>query len=235
MPANYSLLKESENELFDKFSNYIDHVINSWKKFYKTLQTEKTISPEKLNEFFEQEDQSNHFEAEILDDAIWAISRNQPVGNHLRFIIAILNSNTDLERMADYVMSSAKFFSIHPKIDSKITNLLVSCIKDSSTYIEKILIDILKRNAVDTYELAIKYQKAYQVKYKASMVQLSKILHTKSAKEIATILTGAIIVFKHVERNVDHAVNVAENFLYIKESNFFFTKKSKQVSAHSKK
>ncbi|MDE7433614.1 MAG: hypothetical protein K2M43_00445, partial [Mycoplasmoidaceae bacterium] len=44
------------------------------------------------------------------------MSKNQPVGNHLRFIIAILNSITDLERMADYVMSTAKFFNRHPKI-----------------------------------------------------------------------------------------------------------------------
>lgn len=229
MAANYSLLKDSENELLEKFRTFARHVIFSWKVLYKTLQTDETISEEQLHKFFELEDQSNHFEAEILDDSIWAISRNQPVGNHLRFIIAILNSITDLERMADYVMSTAKFFYTHKKVGNKIYDLLVSSIKDSSNYIEKILDCLMNKKAVETYEVAVKYQRAYQDKYSNTMVELSKILHSKTAKEIANILTGAIIIFKHVERNVDHALNIAENFLYIKESDFFFTKKSKQI------
>ncbi len=229
MPANYSLLKDSENELLTKFRSFINHVIHSWNALYKTLQTDKTVNDQKLNMFFDLEDQSNHFEAEILDDSIWAISKNQPIGNHLRFIIAILNSITDLERMADYVMSTARFFNMHKKIDKKVFDLLTSSIKDSSSYVAKILDHLITKKAVETYELAVKYQKAYQDKYSNTMVELSKILHSKTAKEIADILTGAIIIFKHVERNVDHALNVAENFLYIKESDFFFNKKSKQA------
>lgn len=229
MSANYSLLKDSENELLEKFQTFAKHVINSWKELHKVLQSNSTVSQEKLNHFFELEDQSNHFEAEILDDSIWAISKNQPIGNHLRFIIAILNSITDLERMADYVMSAAKFFYTHQKIDNKIANLLIASIKDSSSYVEKIFDCLMTKKAVESYDVAVKYQKTYQEKYAAAMVELSKILHSKTAKEIANILTGAIIVFKHVERNVDHALNIAENFLYIKESDFFFTKKSKQI------
>ena len=29
---------------------------------------------------------------------------------------------------------------------------------------------------------------------------------------------------KYAERNVDHAVNILENFIYVRESNFFFNK-----------
>ena len=235
MPANYSLLKDSENELLERFRAFATHVISSWKKLYKTLQNKEPMSNETLMEFFELEDQSNHFEAEILDESIWAISKNQPVGNHLRFIIAILNSITDLERMADYVMSTAKFFNRHPKIDAKIYDLLVISIKDSSNYIEKILDCLTNKKAVESYEAAVEYQRNYQKKYAETMVDLSKIMHSKTAKQIADILTGTIIIFKHIERNVDHALNIAENFLYIKESNFFFSKKSKQIDKYNKK
>ncbi len=230
MSVNYSLLKTSENELLSKFRTFAKHVILSWKELYKTLSVENTITKKKLEVFFEYEDQSNHYEAEILDDAMWAISKNQPVGNHLRFVIAILNSITDLERMADYVMSTARFCNAHKTGDKKVFALLLDSIKDSYTYIEKIINCLINKNAVETYELAIKYQKNYQVKYQETMHILSKYIHNMSAKQVSEFLTGSIIIFKHVERNVDHAVNIAENFIYIKESNFFFTKKSKQAN-----
>ena len=85
------------------------------------------------------EEQSNHFEAEILDDCIWTISKYQPVANHLRFVISIINSIKDLERMADYVISTAKFIYLHDTFDEEQIDLIIEGIQASISAVTEIL------------------------------------------------------------------------------------------------
>jgi phosphate uptake regulator len=56
------------------------------------------------------------------------------------------------------------------------------------------------------------------------LTSISTALKKHSTKEIVDLFQGAILVIKHVERLVDHTGNIAENFMFIKQSNFFFDK-----------
>ncbi|MCF0227672.1 MAG: PhoU family transcriptional regulator, partial [Malacoplasma sp.] len=107
MAINYSMTKESEKILRKAFFNFYDHVYDSWKKLSDTYKRHEDISDLDLEKFFLYEDKSNSLEAEMLEECIWHISRNTPVASHLRFIISIIYSISDLERMADYVISIA--------------------------------------------------------------------------------------------------------------------------------
>ena len=72
----------------------------------KFVEMNKKITNDIYKQFQTNENKSNHMEADILNETIWSISRNQPVANHLRFAISIIYSISDLERIADYVMNS---------------------------------------------------------------------------------------------------------------------------------
>jgi len=170
-----------------------------------------------------------------MDDCVWIISKNQPVANHLRFIIAVLNSIQDLERMADYIVSAAKFFLTHKKLDKDINKLIITVLEKSISTIAKIFDGMQAKSSIEAYEQTLSIQEEYSDFYNNELKKLAKIIKTKSVADIADILTGAVIVLKHIERNVDHATNISENFVYIKQYDFFFSKKSKQLSSKKNK
>ena len=67
MAINYSMTKESERELRKGFFKYYDHVYKSWKELADVYKKTGDISDINLEKFFNYEDQSNMFEADILE------------------------------------------------------------------------------------------------------------------------------------------------------------------------
>ena len=229
MSSNYQLVKTSEKELTQHFFKFYHHVRNEWKKLIAILKESKTISDENYKVFKKMENKSNHMEADILDESIWSISRNQPVANHLRFVISIIYSISDLERMADYVINCVNIIR-----QNKFTNYAIAVALDafklSFDCMEKIfkLLETKEKIKVDpivAYHQANVVINYYRTEYKEILKDLSKIIYDKNTPEqIETILSSISIIVKYSERNVDHSVNILENFIYVRESNFFFNK-----------
>ncbi len=204
MSSNYQLVKTSEKDLTQHFLKFYNHVRNEWKKLISILKENKTISDENYKMFKRMENKSNHMEADILDESIWSISRNQPVANHLRFVISVIYSISDLERMADYVINCVNIIRQN-KLTSLAIGIILNAFKLSYICMEKIfkLLETKEKIKVDpiyAYHQANIVMNYYRIEYKE------------------------ILKDKYAERNVDHAVNILENFIYVRESNFFFNK-----------
>ncbi len=236
MATNYSIIKESEKELSKHFFVFYNHVYRSWKKLDDLLTKNMKINDFDLEDFFKLEKQSNEYEAELLDECIWNISSNQPMASHLRYLISIIYSISDLERMADYVIANAKFINSH-KIDTKIIQLLKEAIHASLVIMNKIVQqlknkDNIKKHWITTYRKTIQYKNEFTTVYSEIIKKMSSILfHQKRSKEITEILNGSLLVLKNNERNIDHAINLVENFIYIRNFDFFHNKLTKQIDS----
>ncbi|MDR1234571.1 MAG: hypothetical protein LBJ97_00595 [Mycoplasmataceae bacterium] len=219
-------MKQSEKQLQLEFLKFYDHVYNTWRYIYKGIK-DKKIGSKELEEVYRREDLSNHFEAQIQDDCIWSISKNEPMANHLRYIIAILNSIKDLERMADYGVSAARFF-VNNKITDEIRSLVADTLKGALTGIAKIYNSLKVKPAIDTYKTCQHAHISFKNSYNKMLERLSGILKNRSVEQIERLFQGAIIIIKHIERLMDHVANISENFVFIKQPNLFFSKQSKQ-------
>lgn len=234
MSVNYSITKASEQELKASFFKFYNHVYKTWIKLASTLQEKEAIELNDLEWFFKMEEKSNQFKAHILDQCIWNISRCQPIATHLRFVIAIMYSINDLERMADYIISSARYIHQHEIKEKSVINLLISTISTSVETMNKLIRQLknpmnIKKNYLRAHKKTIELAKAYRVEYNASLKKLSSFMFKQdTAQDITDIMTGIAVIMKSAERNVDHAVNIIENFIYIRNADFFFDKKSKQ-------
>lgn len=228
MAINYETMKSSENELLTEFEKFFKHVYDTWKYFLKHLKSD-SVEEDVLTKVYELEELSNFYEAQIRDDCIWTISKNQPLGSHLRFIIAILESSASLERMADHAMYATRYFAMNKKVNKDIVKLIVDVLEESIDAVKKIFESVVGKLPKEISHVTSKVQIDYRKKYNEALEELAKIYKTMSAAEIADVLTGAAIVLKQAERNVDHAINISENFIYIRQSDFFFHKKSKQA------
>jgi phosphate transport system protein len=180
-----------------------------------------------MDEVFRMEDISNHFEAQIQDDCIWSISKNEPLANHLRYIVAILNSVKDLERMGDYAVSAIRFFA-NNQVSDEIRNLIVAILKEALTGMNKVINSLKVKPATDTYQICRAAHTLFKKRYSKMLEQLSGILKNRSVEQIEKLFQGAIIIIKHIERLMDHLANISENFVFIKQPDLFFTKQSKQ-------
>ena len=229
MSSNYELVKTSEKDLTQHFFKFYRHVRNEWKKLIDTLKESKTISDECYKTFKKMENKSNHMEADILDESIWSISRNQPVANHLRFVISIIYSISDLERMADYVINCVNIIRQN-KLTNRAVEIILDAFKLSYACMEKIFGLLETREKIKVDPVAAYYQanlvmNNYRKQHKEILKDLSEIMYGKNTPEqIEIILSSISIIVKYAERNVDHTVNILENFVYVKESNFFFNK-----------
>jgi phosphate transport system protein len=182
-----------------------------------------------MNEIHKLEDQSNLFEAQIQDECIWIISKNQPFANHLRYIIAVLNSVKDLERIADYAVSAVRFFANNP-ISDEIRSIMSDALKASLNATQKIFKALKTRTALETYKVCQDAQTIFRKEYTTIISRLTTIITTRSGDQILKLFQGAIVILKHIERIVDHGVNISENFVFVKQSDFFFGKQSKQFN-----
>lgn len=235
MSINYSMTKESEKELRDYFFKYYHHVYDSWNDLIKVYKEKKQISKEDLNHFFDLENKSNTYEVMMLDDCIWDISKNQPLASHLRFVVSIIYSISDLERMADYVISIARYMHDHPITEEALYEIILASMQDSVFYMDKI-VSLLKdpintkTNWKKTYNKTIKYSQEYHEKLEKNVSKLTNVMYDQSnAKNVYKIYTLVAKIIKNVERNVDHSTNLIENFIYIRNNDFFHSKKSKQL------
>ena len=139
MSANYGLVRESERELTRNLLKFYRHVKNNWKDLISSLSKNTTISNEEYQKFQKDENKSNRMEADILNECIWSISRNQPVANHLRFAVSIIYSISDLERMADYIINSVNIIR-----QNNFNKEAISIIKESFKLSYKCMSDLLK-------------------------------------------------------------------------------------------
>ncbi|MDR1991579.1 MAG: hypothetical protein LBP70_02515 [Mycoplasmataceae bacterium] len=226
-------MKQSERELQSEFLKFCEHVYKTWEFICKNIKN-KTFSQKELEEVYRMEDISNHFEAQIQDDCIWVISKNEPLANHLRYIIAVLNSIKDLERMADYAINAARFF-VHNQITNEMRTLIVALIKDALIAIKKVNDSLKVKPAIDTYKTCQKVHVTFRNNYAKLIVKLSEILKRLSVDQIQKLFQGVIIIIKHIERLMDHVANISENFIFIKQPDLFFGKQSKQfIKDHGK-
>lgn len=244
MSTNYNIIKNSEKQLSNNFLNYFNHIKKTWTKLLNVLKTNKYIDDAEYDKFVKLEEKSNRFESTLLDQCIWNISSNQPLASHLRFVVSIINSLNNLERMGDYIISSARFIHENKANDKKVIDLLIDAIESSYVTMNKIIGTLFDENKnlvsikkgtnydpVSIYGQVLVISSEYRKKYKEIINEISKIIfEKKTVEQIQDLFAGAIIVIKYTERNVDHAINIVENFIYIRESNFFYEKYSKYSS-----
>jgi len=157
----------------------------------------------------------DNMEVEIEEDCLKILALHQPVAIDLRFIVAVLKINNDLERIGDLAVNIAEravFLAGQPKINIAID--LVDMAHNAQSMLKQSLDALINHNAelahkvcasddiVDgmNRQMYLKVQKAIL----KNPEQISSLIHLLSAS-------------RHLERIADHATNIAEDVIYMIE------------------
>jgi phosphate transport system protein len=128
--------------------------------------------------------------------------------------------------MADYAYSTARFFQKRD-VNDDVKKLIFDLTNNAIKTMTKVFASLKNKTAMDTYKITTTSHEMFRTQYKEMIAKLVNLIMQQTPQEVAAMFHGGIIVLKHIERLIDHLANISENFVFIKQSNFFFDKQSK--------
>ena len=154
-------------------------------------------------------------EVEIEEDCLKVLALHQPVAIDLRFIVAVLKINNDLERIGDLAVNVAEravFLATQPKID--ISSDLLNMAHNAQSMLKNSLDALIKHDAklahkvCATDDIVDQMNRQMYLKVQEGIIknpeQISSLIHLLSAS-------------RHLERIADHTTNIAEDVIYMVE------------------
>jgi phosphate transport system protein len=163
----------------------------------------------------EGDDEIDEMEVEVEEDCLKILALYQPVAIDLRFVVAVLKMNNDLERMADTAVNIAKraeYLAQYPHID--LPPSLVEMTQKVQAMVKQSLDALVQGDAA----LARKVCGADR-----EVNKLNRAMHRRIQQEIrehpdqVERLIHTLSVSRHLERIGDLATNVAEDVIYTVE------------------
>jgi phosphate transport system protein len=171
------------------------------------------VSLEKAERVIAADEEIDRAELEIEDEAIRLLALEQPVAIDLRFLVAALKINSDLERIGDHAVNIAEGAvrncgktPIKPFVDIEgMANVAMAMLKDSiDSFVER---DSEKAKSV------IRRDDVLDEKNESIIRELLTFMAEKPS--LISYCLDLISVSKNLERVGDLATNIAEDTIYI--------------------
>ncbi len=157
----------------------------------------------------------DEMEVEIEEECLKILALHQPVAVDLRFIVAVIKINNDLERIGDQAVNIAERVDIIAKRD------LSEFFFDYTAMGEKVQ-DMLKMS-LDAL-INMDYDMAHSVVMRDDEVdQIKSDAYDRIKKAMSKhpdkigYLINLLLISRHLERLADHATNIAEEVIYLIE------------------
>lgn len=162
-----------------------------------------------------EDDEIDRMEVEVEEECLKILALYQPVASDLRFVIAVLKINNDLERMGDLAKNIAKRVIYISRAEPVNLPLDFHAMAERAQEMVKLSLDALVsadaktarevRQADDSLD---KMRRGLHEKIRAAM---------RTTPDLTESLLKYYSIAKHLERIGDMAVNVAEDVTYMVE------------------
>jgi len=154
-------------------------------------------------------------EVEVEESCLKVLALHQPVAIDLRFIIAVLKINNDLERVGDLAVNIAEraaFLATQPKVSVSLdfagmANKAQLMLKESLDALVNMSADLAREVCASDDEIDTMNRQMYLI------VQDGIRQHPEQLESLIHLLSAS----RHLERIADHATNIAEDVIYMIE------------------
>lgn len=153
-------------------------------------------------------------EIEVEEECLKILALYQPVATDLRFFVAVIKINNDLERIADYASNIAKRFKTSSQ-DPNRFRYDYTTMADLTAKMLRMSLDALVRMDVDM---------AYEVRSMDADVNTMRDEAYDSMKkdiqkypDMVSEIINMYLISRHLERIGDHTTNIAEEVIYLIE------------------
>ncbi len=183
-------------------------------RFKKAIYAIKTEDLSLAQRIIDTDFQVDEREIEVEEECLKILALYQPVATDLRFLVAVIKINNDLERIADYAANIAKRFKTSSEDPNKF-KYDYSSMADRAGKMLRMSLDALVRMDVDM---------AYDVRKMDRQVNLMRNEAYDSMKKdiqkdphMVGEIINMYLISRHLERIGDHTTNIAEEVIYLIE------------------
>lgn len=153
-------------------------------------------------------------EIEVEEECLKILALYQPVATDLRFLIAVVKINNDLERIADYAANIAQRY-ITSSADADKFQYDYSPMADQAGRMLRMSLDALVRMDVDmAYDVRDMDTEVNRMRNEAYDTMKEDI---QNRPERVTEIINMYLISRHLERIGDHTTNIAEEVIYLIE------------------
>jgi phosphate transport system protein len=147
-------------------------------------------------------------EVEVEEECLKILALYQPVASDLRFLVAVIKINSELERIGERAISLAQE---HPV---PVPGGFAVMAERTGTILEKALDSLVRQDAA-TARVVLAADDEIDALYRDLIEELKKIIRTDPEHLDAIVLLFSVA--RYLERLADHATNIAEDVLYMVE------------------
>ena len=152
-------------------------------------------------------------EVEVEEECLKILALHQPVAIDLRFIVAVLKINNDLERIGDLAVNIAErsaFLAGQPEVDVPFDFAQMS--EKTEAMLNKSLDALVNLNSWLAHEVCMSDDAIDDMNRQMYLkIQEAILKHPRHITSLIHLLS----VSRHLERIADHATNIAEDVVYM--------------------
>jgi phosphate transport system protein len=178
-------------------------------------QAVETHDAELVQQIIKSDHDVDEMEVEIEEECLKVLALHQPVAVDLRFLIAVIKINNDLERIGDQAVNIAERVDVIAKRDLSNFFFDYSSMGEKAQKMLKMSLDALVNMDYDqAFEVVMMDDEVDLIK-KDAYDRIKKAMRDHPGK--LGELINLLLISRHLERLADHATNIAEEVMYLIE------------------
>ena len=203
-------------ELQNKLKEMVDATVTALEKAFTALENQDM---ELALAVIEEDNYIDDLEDEINQMAVWIIAKQQPVSRDLRRIIAVMQMSSDIERIADFAVNTAKSTIKIGRVESLLAKTSILSMKDKAIYMLELAIQAFVEGDISLAKEVGEKDDIIDEKKRDNYELLTSML--KEQPELTDQIVELLFINKFVERAADHITNLAESTAYFVKGQMF--------------
>jgi phosphate transport system protein len=177
------------------------------------------IDADLADQIIKKDSEIDETEVDIEEECLKVLALHQPVAVDLRFIIAVIKINNELERIGDQAVNIAQRVQVIAKRPKPPFWFDYSEMGEKAQKMLRMSLDALVNLDLDlAYRVITMDDEVDQIKNDA----YDKIKQAiKDLPERVGYYINLLLISRHLERLADHATNIAEEVIYLVEGEIF--------------
>ena len=161
----------------------------------------------------------DEMEVEIEEECLKVLALHQPVAVDLRFIVAVIKINNELERIGDQAVNIAQRVEVIARRPRPPFTFDYAVMSEKAIRMLKMSLDALVNLDVDlAYKVITMDDEVDQIK-KDAYDKIKQAI--QDLPERVGYYINLLLISRHLERMGDHSTNIAEEVIYLVEGEIF--------------
>ena len=177
----------------------------------------ETLDGELARVIVDQDHEIDQMEIDVEEECLRALALYQPVAVDLRFLIAVIKINNDLERVGDEAANIARRVgSLSKQHRAPFQYDYSVMVEKAQDMLKKSLDSLVNMNLDLAFEVLTLDDEVDRINREAYDA-IKAAMRSNSENEDIGPLINMLLIARHVERLADHATNIAEEVIYMIE------------------